>query len=232
VIPRAVRVLVADDHPPALETSREALVAGGYLVCAQATTGAEAVEQALATTPDVCLLDVHMPGGGIVAAAAIMACLPDTHVVMLTVSTSDEDLLGALRAGAAGYLLKGMDPRRLPAALEAVLAGEVAMPRVLVNRLVDEIRDHGTQRVVLPGRRPVTLTSREREVLAGLRRDLSTRQIAEHLHIAPVTVRTHVAALLRKFRVPDRDAIVALFEGQPEDPGPAALVPAAARAAP
>lgn len=206
------RVVIADDHAPTRAGIREALEQGGFDVVAAVARADTAVEAALQHRPDVCLLDVHMPGSGITAAEELSSQLPGTAVVMLTVSTEDDDLFAALRAGALGYLLKGMDPDRLPEALRGVIRGEAALPRSLTLRLIDEFRAKGSRRIPLPGRRPVELTGREWEVLEALREGLTTKQIAERLSVAPVTVRTHVAALLRKLRVEDRGAAIRLFD--------------------
>lgn len=153
-----------------------------------------------------------MPGNGIVAAAEITSQLPDTSVVMLTVSRDDDDLFAALRAGAAGYLLKDTDPDRLPMALLGVLQGEGALPRTLVARLVEEFRERGKRRLTLGGKSNVELTPKEWEVLEALRDGLSTEEIAERLYVSPVTVRTHVSAILKKLKVPDRAAAIRLLE--------------------
>ena len=104
-----LRVLIADDHAPTREDVRRALTDGGLVVCAEAADAARAVQQALETRPDICLLDVRMPGGGVAAAWEIAARLPTTKVVMLTVSDEDGDLFRALRAGAVSYLVKDID---------------------------------------------------------------------------------------------------------------------------
>lgn len=207
------RVLVADDHAAARAGVRIALEDGGFEVCAEAADGPTAVAAALRERPDVCLLDVHMPGGGGIAAAAkIAAELPGTAIVMLTVSASEEDLFAAIKAGAAGYLLKDVDPARLPFALEGVLAGEAAIPRRLVSRIVEELSERRRRRVPLRERGGAELTSREWEILELLRDGASTAEVAERLGISQVTVRRHVSEVLRKLRVPDRGAAFALLE--------------------
>jgi DNA-binding NarL/FixJ family response regulator len=213
------QVLIADDHPPTRAGVRTALELAGFRVCAEVGSGAAALEAAVAHQPDVCLLDIHMPGSGLVAAAAIVEAVPSTAVVMLTVSRDDKDLFQALRAGAVGYLLKDTDPDRLPAALEGVLAGEAAMPRALVARVIEEFahRDR-RRRLPLVNNRPVRLTSREWETLDAMRDGLSTAEIAEHLGVAPVTVRTHISAILRKLRVKDRQEALRLI-GHEADAG-------------
>jgi DNA-binding NarL/FixJ family response regulator len=206
-------VVIADDHSLARAGVRQSLVEGGFDVVGEASDGPSAVTLAERERPDLCLLDVHMPGGGIRAAAEIVEELPETAVVMLTVSRNDEDLFDALRAGAAGYLLKDTDPERLPHALRGVLAGEAAVPRALVTRVIDEFRTRGRRRrVPLPGRRGVELSSREWEVLDLLREGCTTGDIARRLFVSPVTVRRHVSAVLRKLDVPDRASAVELLE--------------------
>jgi len=171
------------------------------------------VEAAVREQPDICLLDIHMPGGGIAAAAEITAQVPGTTIIMLTVSQSDEDLFAALRAGASGYLLKDTNPARLPLALDGALRGESALPRVLVGRLVDEFRARERRRrVPLVKNQAAELTRREWEVLDLLREGLSTSEIARRLYVTRVTVRTHVAAILRKLQVPDRISAIKLFD--------------------
>jgi DNA-binding NarL/FixJ family response regulator len=206
-------VLVADDHPPTRAGVRLALENGGFSVCAEVGDAAAAVEAAVRLRPSICLLDIHMPGNGIAAADEIGRRVPEAAVVMLTVSQEDDDLFDALEAGAIGYLLKDTSPLRLPDALRAVLRGEAALPPHLVTKVVAEFRQRRRRRrVPLPGRKPVDLTDRERDVLAMMRDGLTTAEIAERLFVAPVTVRTHVAAILRKLRVPDRRAAVELLE--------------------
>lgn len=210
----AIRVLVADDHPPTRAGVRAALEKEGrFSVCAEAPDGDSAVEAARRERPDVCLLDINMPGDGIKAAETISRELPETAVVMLTVSRADEDLFDALRAGASGYLLKDIDPARLPHALSGVLEGEAALPRRLVALLIEEFRERRRRRrIPLVGRRSVELTDREWEVLDLMRDGLPTEEIAARLFISPVTVRTHVSAILRKLQVRTREEALKLLE--------------------
>lgn len=212
-----VRVLIADDHASQRVGIRRVLEADGLTVCAEVEDGPTAIEAAVREEPDICLLDVHMPGGGIAAAETITRELPSTVVVMLTVSESDDDLFASLRAGAAGYLLKDMDPGRLTAALLGVLHGQAAMPRELMARVMDELRGKGTRRLSLPDEnRSVELTAREWEILHLLADDRSTKDIAEQLHVSPVTVRRHISGLLKRLRVPTREAAVNLFRERSE----------------
>jgi DNA-binding NarL/FixJ family response regulator len=207
-------VLVADDHPPTRAGVRLALEGEGFLVCAECADADGAVAAAERHRPALCLLDIGMPGNGIEAAAKITARVPETAVVMLTVSRDDDDLFEALRAGACGYLLKDTDPARLAAALHGVLAGEPVLSPRLVGRLMQEFRPRGSRsrRLLLKKRRGVELTEREWEVLELLRAGLSTPEIGARLSISPVTVRRHVARTLKALRVSDREAAVRLID--------------------
>ncbi len=206
--------MLADDHATTRLGVRLALEDGGFQVVAEAVDAPGAIEATLAHRPDICLLDVYMPGQGIAAAAALAEALPDMPIVMLTVSDTSEDLFEALRAGACGYLLKDTDPQRLPFALAAVLDGEAPLPRVLTARLIAEFRRHGSERRTPDAEGDlVTLSERESEVLELLRADLTTKQIAHRLGISPVTVRRHISDLVRKLRVSDRDAALRLTAG-------------------
>jgi len=206
------RVLIADDHAAARAGVRGALERGGFVVCAEVSSGPEAVEAALRERPEACLLDVHMPGGsGIDAAAEIAERLPGTAIAMLTVSADEEDLFAAIQAGAAGYLLKDVDPERLPHALAGVLAGEAAIPRPLVGRIVAELGERRRRRVPL-ARGGAELTPREWEILELLHGGASTADVAERLGVSQVTVRRHVSTVLRKLRVKDRRGAFAVLD--------------------
>lgn len=182
-------------------------------VCAEADTSDEAVDAVRRHYPDVCLLDVYMPGGGIRAARAIHEEFPEIAIVMLTVSDDDADLLAAIRAGACGFLLKDADPVRLPEALKGIVAGHAALPRNLMHHLIDEGHDRDRRSSLLK-RKGVKLTGREAEVLGLMSRGLTTSEMAERLFVSQVTVRTHVSALLRKLGVTDRQSAVRLIEAE------------------
>jgi DNA-binding NarL/FixJ family response regulator len=205
--------VLADDHATTRLGVRSALEEGDFQVVAEAVDAAGAVAAALEHRPDLCLLDVYMPGGGISAAAELAESLPGMPTVMLSVSETNDDLFEALRAGACGYLLKDTDPVRLPFALRAVLDGEAPLPRTLTARLITEFRRHGRERRIADADGSlVTLSERESEVLELLRTELTTKQVADRLGISPVTVRRHVSEALRKLRVVDRDAALKLTD--------------------
>jgi two-component system NarL family response regulator len=121
-------VLLADDHAVVRGGVRADLEELGYRVCAEAGDADGAVEAALREQPDICLLDVSMPGGGIAAARAIALRLPRTRVVMYTISRDDDDIRAAIDAGAVGYVLKDVDLDKFAAALESVVAGRIVTP--------------------------------------------------------------------------------------------------------
>jgi DNA-binding NarL/FixJ family response regulator len=208
-----IRVVLADDHAHVRSQVREALEAGGCVVLADGATADDAVLLAREHRPDVALLDIHMPGNGIHAARRITREVPGTVVVMLTQSEEDEDLFDSLRAGASGYLLKSGDPRSLPNALRAVLAGEAALPRALVGRVVDEFR---RPRSRLPRRSAAAarLSEREWEVMELLQQGLTTDEVAQRLYLSPTTVRVHVSTVLRKLRVKDRKSAFSLLKDE------------------
>jgi two-component system nitrate/nitrite response regulator NarL len=206
------RVLIADAQDTTRAGIRMALLGHGFTVCAEVTSAEAAVEAAVRERPDLCLIEVQLPGGGVVAAEEIAAQAPGTAVVMLSGSADEDDLFASLRAGAGGYLLKDMDPARLPLALRGVLDGEAAVPRALVGRVLQEFRAHQSGRHASElARLGVQLTRREHEVLELLERDLQTSEIAGRLGISAVTVRRHVSEILRKLDVPDREAALRLL---------------------
>ncbi len=200
-----LRVVIADDHAPTLVGVRDALERDGWQIVGAASDGKAAVEVVRRTAPDVALLDIHMPGSGVLAADAIGRELPEVSIVMLTASRDDRDLFDALRAGAIGYLLKDMDPDRLGSALRGVLQGEAALPRHLVTRVLEEFRGRDRRRSVVRRERGPRLTSREFEVLELLRMGLTTDDVAKRLFVSPVTVRWHVSSAVKKLRVTSRE---------------------------
>jgi DNA-binding NarL/FixJ family response regulator len=209
---RAPRIVIADDHPPIRLGVRMALMRGGFDVVGEAADCDGAVSAVLRERPDVCLLDIRMPGGGIEAAQKLAEAAPTTSVVMLTVSTSTDDVLAALRAGAVGYLPKDTSPDRLPAALCGVLKGEAALPRVLVGLVLNQFRDYtaATMDPVRVGE--VELTARESEILRMLHSGLSTGEIGKLLALSPVTVRRHISSGVAKLGVADRDEAIRAIE--------------------
>ncbi len=208
----APTVVIADDHQITRLGVRMALLGDGFDVVGEADDGAGALKTVLAKEPDVCLLDIRMPGGGLEAAQAISEQVPATAIVMLTVSDSTEDILAALRAGAVGYLPKDTRPDRLAAALCGVLKGEAALPRTLVGRVLSEFRGLRTPTADPVRVGGVELTPRESEILRLLRAGKTTIEIGEMLSLSPITVRRHISSGVAKLGVADRDAALRAIE--------------------
>jgi DNA-binding NarL/FixJ family response regulator len=202
---------MADDHAPIRAVIREALTSGGFDICAEAADADGAIEAALDCKPDVVLLDIHMPGGGIRAAAELSRALPDAAIVMLTSSRDEADLFDSLRAGAAGYLVKDTDPQRLPDALRGALSGEAAISRTLVTRILDEFKSRPPRRFARKIAAASKLSSREWEVMELLGQGLTTDEVARRLFLSSTTVRVHVSTVLRKLRVKDRQSALAML---------------------
>lgn len=212
--PRPLRVLIADDHAPTRCELHDVLARDERVeVCATAADAAAAVAAAVRCLPDICLLDIRMPGSGLAAAWEIAGRLPLTKIVMLTVSEEDDDLFAALRSGAAGYLLKNMNFARLPDALLGAWSGEAAMPRKLMATVIESLnRREPRWRRLAGGQGPEErLTSREWEVLELLSQGRSTADIAGKLTVSPSAVRAHITSIVRKLHVPDRSAAAGLF---------------------
>jgi DNA-binding NarL/FixJ family response regulator len=179
------------------------LRADGMTICADVGTAESAVAAVLQHRPDACLLEVTLPGGGIAAAEELALRAPAVAVVMLTVATDDASLFAALRAGARGYLVKDTDPDRLPHAIRGVLAGEAAVPRGMMGRVLDEFCARDVRRRAVSDD---ALSEREWEVMELLASGLPTRAVAVRLAISEVTVRRHASGATQKLRAPDRQS--------------------------
>jgi DNA-binding NarL/FixJ family response regulator len=204
-----IRVMVADDHEVVREGLRTFLrLQQGIEVVGEADDGAVAVEEAARLSPDVVLMDLVMPElDGIEAMRRIREQRPQTRVIVLTSFGDDEKLMPAVRAGAAGYLLKTAPPAEVVRAIRAAHDGEAVIDPKAAGRLLDVLAEAG----------PDThgLTPREREVLALLCHGLSNKRIARELGLAEKTVKTHVGHIFGKLGVTDRTqaALIALREG-------------------
>jgi DNA-binding NarL/FixJ family response regulator len=207
-------VLLADDQVGTRVGIKFAIEPHGFRVVAEASSMAEAVAAAVRTDPDVCLLATGLPGNGIEAARLIKETVPRTKIVMLTASGRNDELLGALRAGADGYLLMTTSPARLPHAIRGVANGEAALPRAFTAHLIEEFRAHGHRRrlALSVDDQAVELTAREFEVLERLRKRERTAEIAQHLGISEVTVRRHSSSILQKLGAPNRQAVIDMLD--------------------
>jgi len=192
---------------------RALLARGGFVASGEAATAASGAATALRERPELCVVHGDVPGGGIAAVGLIKTRVPATAAVLLVQRPDAEELIDALRAGAAGYVLETTDPDGISRALQAVRRGEPAIPRELLGALADEFRARGLRRrVSLPGRPTAELTRRQSEVLELLRRGLTTAEIAERLLISPVTVRRHLGLAVGKLAAKDREAALRVLE--------------------
>jgi two-component system, NarL family, response regulator LiaR len=192
-------VLIADDHAVVREGLRAFLdLQDGIEVAGEAADGQEAVSEAERLRPDVVLMDLVMPHlDGVEAMRELRRRVPQARVVVLTSFLDDERLLPALRAGAAGYLLKNVEPRELARSIRLAAAGEAMIDPAVAARLVDALGED--RRARDPG-----LTPREQEVLDLIERGFANKRIALELGIAEKTVKTHVSHVLAKLGVSDR----------------------------
>ncbi|MDT7610572.1 MAG: two-component system, NarL family, response regulator LiaR [Pseudonocardiales bacterium] len=192
-----VRVLIVDDHSVVRQGLRMFLKLDAELeVVGEAANGAEAIQMARALTPDVVLMDLLMPGtDGIAATQRIRAEVPNTEVLALTSVLDDASVVGAVQAGAIGYLLKDTQAEQLCKAIKAAAKGQVQLAPEAAARLVREVRAPDN---------PESLTGRETEVLRALATGLTNREIGRTLNIGERTVKTHVSHLLSKLGLQSR----------------------------
>jgi DNA-binding NarL/FixJ family response regulator len=207
----AERVLIVDDHPLTRNALSALLEQHGFAVVGVAADGAEAIAAARRLLPDLVLLDLSMPGvDGVTALPGLRESAPGCEVVVLTASGTEENLLGAIAAGAAGYLLKSEPPERIVDFLRGVARGEAALSGAVARRLLEQLREDG-RRTGVPQSIARALSARELEVLLLLDEHLGTEEIAKRLFISEHTVRSHVKSLLRKLGASSRrEALEAL----------------------
>jgi DNA-binding NarL/FixJ family response regulator len=212
-----IRVMIVDDHPVVRAGLRGMLAgAGGIEIVAEAASGPEAVAVAGRAGPDVILMDLRMPGGGGVAAIAALAReRPAVRVLVLTTYDNDRDIVRAVEAGAAGYLLKDTPRADLLAAISAAARGETVLAPAVAGRLLRQLRTP----------QPSQLSGRETEILALAARGLTNTEIGARLFISEATVKTHLVRACAKLGVSGRTAAVAkaiqtgALPPEPEAPG-------------
>ena len=207
------RILIVDDHPLTREALAGLLEHNGFNVVAQASDGEEAVETARRLHPELVLLDLSMPGmDGLEALPRLRTAAPGCEVVVLTASGTEENLLAAIRAGAAGYLLKSEPPERIVEFLRGIARGEAALSGAVARRLLDQVRDDSSRGGGVPETIAGALSAREVEVLLLLDERLGTDEIAHRLFISEHTVRSHVKSVLRKLGATSRREALAALE--------------------
>lgn len=211
-----MRVLLADDHPLFRDGVRSLLEARGFDVVGEAGDGREAVTQAERLRPDVILMDIGMPnGGGLEATRLIKAAMPETKIVILTVSDDDQTLFDAIKAGAAGYLLKNLDSSEFFTLLEGIGRGQAAISPGLAGKI---LREFARQARGEPRPRD-DLTEREREVLQFAAQGATNRDIAARLFITENTVKYHMKHILDKLHLRNRAEAAAYAARQGLLPG-------------
>jgi len=212
-----VRVVVADDHPLLREgVARSLEESGVFTVVGQGGSADDAVRLVGELRPDLVLLDLSMPGGGLDAARRIGAAAPDVRIVVLTVSEADDDIMAALRAGAKGYVLKGVGSATLVEILQGVANGESYVSPSLAARLLTEMRAPGGAAPDDPLSR---LTPREEEILRLVAKGMSNKEVGLKLDLQEKTVKHHMTRILNKLQVRNRtEAALLLREAAPRRP--------------
>ncbi len=212
-----IRVIIVDDHPLFRDGVAHSLAAEPNIeVIGQGSSGGEALQMAREHLPDVLLLDIAMPGrGGIIAAGEVAAACPATKIIMLTVSKDEDDLMAALKAGASGYVLKGVSAKELADVVQTVAGGEVYVSPSLAADMLRELSRPQ------PPEPLDELTEREREVLQLVAEGLTNREIGERLHLSEKTVKHYMTNVLHKLQVRSRveAALLAQRHGLGESSG-------------
>jgi two-component system, NarL family, nitrate/nitrite response regulator NarL len=200
-----LRIMLVDDHALVRSAVRQALAAPDLEIVGEAASADEALLLAPQLRPDLILLDLDLPGtDGLHLLRELQPRLPDTKIVMLTVSTSRRDLLEAVQHGAIGYLTKDLDPAALQRAVRGIRRGDLPMSRNMAAHVVEHLAGAGRRSGGTPNDEGWDLSSREEEVLRLLADGITDREIADRLGISPRTVETHVGNVLRKLGVRNR----------------------------
>ena len=208
-MPDAIRIAVIDDHPMFREGAVQSLTCvDGIEVVAEGATAADALKVAEEFRPDVMLLDISLPGGGVEAAANITRTCPSVRSVMLTASESEVDVASALQAGARGYILKGSSGAEVVETVRAIYRGESYVAPSLAARLLIQM---GKRTEVVASKPANDLTTREDEILALVSSGLTNKEIAIRLQLTERTVKHHMTSIMRKAKVRNRVEAMLLF---------------------
>ena len=203
---KPIRILIVDDHMLFRSGIKLALQRHeGFEVVGEAGDGLEGIKRAKQLKPDVVLLDLHMPGtSGLEALRVLVEDVPETQVVMLTVSEDAEDLLETLRAGARGYLLKNIDTEFLLESIRRAAHGESVMSPQMAHKLADSLRAPPRESTAVTDINPGKLSPREREIIVMLAHGASNKEIARVLNLSESTIKIHVQGILRKLNIAKR----------------------------
>jgi len=207
MMPVPIRVVIADDHPLFRDGLRAMFESEPDIeLVGEAATGLEAVSLAGQLLPDVALMDIRMPDlDGIEATRRVIAESPNTRVLVVTMFEDDDSVLAAMRAGARGYVVKGMRSSDAIRAIRAVAAGEAIFSPAIASRLLSMLAEAS------PAARPAVfpeLTERERQTLELIAQGHKNAVIAERLHLSPKTVRNYVTSIFDKLQLADRSQAI------------------------
>jgi len=198
----AIRIAVIDDHPMFREGAVQTLTCiDGIEVVGEGATAEDALKVAEELRPDVMLLDIGLPGGGVQAAANIARACPGVRAVMLTASESELDVASALQAGARGYILKGSSGAEVVETVRAIFRGESYVAPSLAARLLIQM---GKRTEVATSKPANDLTAREEEILSLVSSGMTNKEIANRLHLTERTVKHHMTSIMRKSNVRNR----------------------------
>ncbi len=201
-MPNLIKIIVVDDHPLFREgVVRSLLESGQFDVVAQSDSQEDAVLKAGRHKPDIVLLDINLPGGGIKTAELIATQVPNVKVIMLTVSEEADDVQGALTAHAKGYVLKGVSSTELVAILQRIHAGESYIPPNLAANL---LMRSSRQSSKASDEEAFDLNRREKQILESLAEGLSNREIAQTIHLSEKTVKHYMTQIMNKLHVSNR----------------------------
>jgi two-component system nitrate/nitrite response regulator NarL len=205
----AIRIAVIDDHPMFREGAVQTLTCTeGIEVVGEGATAADALKVAEELRPDVMLLDISLPGGGVEAAASIARACPSVRAVMLTASESELDVASALQAGARGYILKGSSAAEVVETVRAIFKGESYVAPSLAARLLIQM---GKRNEVVTSKPVSDLTAREDEILALVSSGMTNKEIANRLRLTERTVKHHMTSIMRKSNVRNRVEAMLMF---------------------
>ena len=208
----SIRIAVIDDHPMYREGVVQTLAnADGIEVVAEGATAADALKVAQDLLPDVMLLDVVLPGGGVEAAGSIARLCPNVRAIMLTASENEHDVVSALQAGARGYILKGSSGFEVVETVRAIFRGESYVAPILGARLLMQI---GKRTDTVARRDMCDLTSREGEIIALVSQGASNKEVARSLKCTERTIKHHMTNIMRKSNVRNRVEAALMFRRQ------------------